>query len=67
MPTMLRFQSFVKIPSCTRRLAQVRCQSQHIPSHARVVIGGSGILSNVIAYHLVQYGWNDIVVIDKGK
>ncbi|KAG1699646.1 Pyruvate dehydrogenase phosphatase regulatory subunit, mitochondrial [Nymphon striatum] len=38
-----------------------------LPPHSRVVIGGGGILSNLIAYHLLQKGWNDILVIDKER
>lgn len=34
--------------------------------NARVVIIGSGIVGSSAAYHLVQHGWRDIVVLDKG-
>jgi dimethylglycine oxidase len=33
---------------------------------ARVVIIGSGIVGNSVAYHLAKMGWNDLLVIDKG-
>jgi len=48
-------------------------RSQHtipqssLPSHAQVVIAGAGMIGNSVAYHLVQRGWSDIVVIDKGS
>ena len=34
---------------------------------ARVVIIGSGIVGCSAAYHLAQFGWKDILVIDKGE
>ncbi len=34
---------------------------------ARVVIIGGGIAGCSLAYHLTQYGWNDIVLVDKGE
>ena len=37
-----------------------------IPSHARVVIIGAGIVGNCVAYHLAQHSWKDLVLIDKG-
>lgn len=37
-----------------------------IPSHARVVILGSGITGCSMAYHLSHLGWSDIIVIDQG-
>lgn len=38
-----------------------------LPSHAQVVIAGSGLIGNSVAYHLVERGWSDIVIIEKGK
>jgi pyruvate dehydrogenase phosphatase regulatory subunit len=32
-----------------------------------VVIAGAGMIGNSVAYHLVQRGWSDIVIIDKGQ
>ena len=37
-----------------------------IPSRARAVIIGAGIVGNSIAYHLAELGWRDLVLIDKG-
>ncbi len=37
-----------------------------IPTHARVVIIGAGIVGCSVAYHLAELGWSDIVVLDKG-
>ena len=37
-----------------------------LPSHARVVVIGAGIVGNSMAYHLARLGWRDIVLLDKG-
>jgi len=37
-----------------------------VPKHARVVVIGSGIVGNSVAYHLGRLGWRDIVLLDKG-
>jgi glycine cleavage system aminomethyltransferase T/glycine/D-amino acid oxidase-like deaminating enzyme len=37
-----------------------------LPSHARVVVIGAGIVGNSLVYHLARLGWRDIVQIDKG-
>lgn len=38
-----------------------------LPQHAQVVIAGSGMIGNSVAFHLAQLGWKDIVVLDKGQ
>src|SRR5680860_1142088 len=37
-----------------------------VPSSARVVVIGAGIVGNSLVYHLARLGWRDIVQIDKG-
>jgi glycine cleavage system aminomethyltransferase T/glycine/D-amino acid oxidase-like deaminating enzyme len=37
-----------------------------LPSHARAVVVGAGIVGNSVAYHLARLGWRDLVQIDKG-
>jgi glycine cleavage system aminomethyltransferase T/glycine/D-amino acid oxidase-like deaminating enzyme len=39
---------------------------QTIPTHAKVVIIGAGIVGNCLAGHLTRLGWTDMVQIDKG-
>src|ERR671933_2507824 len=36
------------------------------PARARAVVIGAGIVGNSLAYHLVELGWTDAVLIDKG-
>ncbi|HEY9288699.1 MAG TPA: FAD-dependent oxidoreductase [Candidatus Dormibacteraeota bacterium] len=38
-----------------------------LPSQARVVVIGAGIVGNSMAYHLARLGWKDLVLIDKGR
>ena len=40
--------------------------SQAIPSQARVVIVGGGIIGCSIAYHLAKLGWQDVVLLERG-
>lgn len=37
-----------------------------LPTQAQVVICGTGLVANSVAYHLVENGWSDIVLIDQG-
>jgi glycine cleavage system aminomethyltransferase T/glycine/D-amino acid oxidase-like deaminating enzyme len=37
-----------------------------LPSRARVVVIGAGIVGNSLAHHLARLGWTDIVQLDKG-
>ena len=40
--------------------------SIELPSHARVVVIGAGIVGCSVAYHLTKLGWRDIVVVEQG-
>jgi glycine/D-amino acid oxidase-like deaminating enzyme len=37
-----------------------------LPSRARAVVIGSGIVGNSVAYHLTRLGWTDVALLDKG-
>ena len=37
-----------------------------VPSSAKVVVIGAGIVGNSLVWHLARLGWRDIVQIDKG-
>ena len=38
----------------------------NLPSKAKVVIVGAGIVGNCVVYHLAKLGWTDMVMVDKG-
>ena len=38
-----------------------------IPSHARVVVIGGGIIGTSVAYHLAELGWTDIVLLERDR
>ena len=40
---------------------------QELPSRARVVIIGGGIVGASTAYHLTHLGWTDVVVVEQGQ
>ncbi len=37
-----------------------------LPSKAKVVVIGAGIVGNSLIYHLAELGWTDMVILDKG-
>uniref|UniRef100_A0A3Q0RHQ6 FAD dependent oxidoreductase domain-containing protein n=2 Tax=Heroini TaxID=318529 RepID=A0A3Q0RHQ6_AMPCI len=38
-----------------------------LPSQARVVICGGGIVGTSVAYHLARLGWTGIVLLEQGR
>ena len=38
-----------------------------LPSHARVVIVGGGIIGTSVAYHLTKLGWKDVMLLEQGS
>ncbi len=38
-----------------------------LPSHARVVIVGGGVIGTSVAYHLASMGWKDIVLLERDR
>ncbi|MEZ4399527.1 MAG: FAD-dependent oxidoreductase [Kofleriaceae bacterium] len=38
-----------------------------VPSHARVVVIGGGIIGCSVAYHLAHAGWKDVVVVERDR
>jgi len=40
-------------------------QNPQIPSHARVVIIGGGVIGCAVAYHLAKLGWKDVVLLER--
>uniref|UniRef100_A0A674F8T3 Pyruvate dehydrogenase phosphatase regulatory subunit n=1 Tax=Salmo trutta TaxID=8032 RepID=A0A674F8T3_SALTR len=55
--------------SSPRSLASAAETAQPIPlpSQARVVICGGGIVGTSVAYHLAKLGWTDIVLLEQGR
>src|SRR3954452_1233803 len=41
-------------------------EPRSLPSRARAVVVGAGIVGNSLAYHLAELGWTELVLIDKG-
>lgn len=41
--------------------------SRSLPSHARVVIVGGGVIGASIAYHLAKLGWTDTVLLERKR
>jgi len=41
--------------------------SHALPSHARVVIVGGGVMGCGLAYHLAHEGWQDVVLLEKAE
>ncbi|CAG9855350.1 unnamed protein product [Phyllotreta striolata] len=39
----------------------------NLPTQAQVVIAGAGVVANSVAYHLIENGWNDVVLVEQGK
>ncbi|KAI5738528.1 hypothetical protein M8J77_008059 [Diaphorina citri] len=41
------------------------CSFTLLPNQAQVVIVGSGVVANSVAYHLVKNGWKDLVLLEQ--
>jgi threonine dehydrogenase-like Zn-dependent dehydrogenase len=41
--------------------------AESIPTDARVVIGGGGVIGCSVAYHLASAGWKNIVLLEQGR
>src|ERR1700704_4191389 len=40
---------------------------ENLPTHARVVIVGGGIIGCSVPYHLPKLGWRDVVLLEQGR
>jgi glycine cleavage system aminomethyltransferase T/glycine/D-amino acid oxidase-like deaminating enzyme len=51
-----------------RRLNKLRAMPDPgLPSRARVVVVGGGIIGTSVAYHLAHAGWNDVVLLERDR
>src|SRR6266516_1083999 len=41
-------------------------ETSSLPTSARAVVIGAGIVGNSLAYHLAELGWTELVLLDKG-
>ncbi|CRL07301.1 CLUMA_CG020280, isoform A [Clunio marinus] len=59
-----------KLPKNVSRYGASYCRSFSdnygiLPDSARVVIAGSGVVANSVAYHLTKNGWKDILILEQ--
>ena len=47
--------------------SSVEFGTTNLPSHARVVIVGGGVMGCGLAYHLAHEGWSDVVLLEKAE
>ena len=41
--------------------------TEDLPTRARVVIIGGGVIGTSVAYHLAQLGWTDVLLLEQGQ
>src|SRR5437016_10483568 len=41
-------------------------ETPSLPSSAKAVVIGAGIVGNCLVYHLARLGWRDLILLDKG-
>ena len=61
----MKRKSEVRLPD--RRNPHLMASMSPLPSHARVVIVGGGIVGCSVAYHLTKLGWTDVLLLEKGR
>src|SRR5258705_1346894 len=47
--------------------SRARVSPEGLPTHARVVVVGGGIIGTSVAYHLALMGWQDIVLLERDR
>lgn len=66
----LRVTNSIKLISKNFGVLNRKCLSTvtpTLPSQARVIIVGAGVVANSVAYHLSENGWKDVVVLEQNK
>src|ERR1700736_4218877 len=41
--------------------------ASELPTHARAVIIGGGVIGCSVAYHLTKLGWRDVLLLEQGR
>ncbi|XP_019629227.1 PREDICTED: pyruvate dehydrogenase phosphatase regulatory subunit, mitochondrial-like [Branchiostoma belcheri] len=57
----------VKYVRTTASCRELSSASVQLPSEARVVIAGGGVIGCSVAYHLAKSGWTDVVLLEQGS
>ena len=47
--------------------SDIKDENSKLPSHARVVVIGGGVVGCSILYHLTLHGWKDVVLLEKNE
>ena len=47
--------------------SDIKDENNKLPSHARVVVIGGGVVGCSILYHLTLHGWKDVVLLEKNE
>ncbi|XP_055956518.1 pyruvate dehydrogenase phosphatase regulatory subunit, mitochondrial [Patella vulgata] len=50
-----------------RTYSSLEREAISLPTEARVVICGGGVLGTSVAYHLAERGWTDVVLLEQGR
>jgi threonine dehydrogenase-like Zn-dependent dehydrogenase len=65
--TVVRSLLLLFFSSRERQLCTLATEEVNLPSQARVVVCGGGVIGTSVAYHLSLRGWNDVVVLEQGQ
>src|SRR2546423_15051894 len=57
--------SHVPPPSSYQAVCYRPAMAEPLPSHARAVVIGGGIVGCSVAYHLTKLGWRDVVLLER--
>ncbi|CAL8381997.1 unnamed protein product [Arctogadus glacialis] len=67
LPRLLQLQGGAFHRVSSHRRAVSGDSQPPLPSQAKVVICGGGIVGTSVAYHLAKLGWNDILLLEQGR
>jgi glycine/D-amino acid oxidase-like deaminating enzyme len=64
-PPPPRMRSALRAASLGRRCSRSFSSGPALPTQARVVISGGGIVGTSVAYHLAKLGWTDVLLLEQ--